>query len=49
MPGNDFMIYPSKSVTNQKWIFISYKLCDFTANTKQTLFDCAKPSTSVDH
>ncbi len=31
------MIYTSKSITNQKWLFISYTLCDFTANTKQIL------------
>ncbi len=25
----DFVIYASKLITNQKWIFISYNLCDF--------------------
>ncbi len=34
------MIYALKSITNHKWEFISYELCDFTANTKQTMFYC---------
>ncbi len=42
-------IHVSKSITNQKWSFISYKLCDFTANTKQKLFYCAKPCTIMEH
>ncbi len=29
--------------------FISYNLCDFTANSKQKLFYCAKSCTSVEH
>ncbi len=41
----DVKIHVSKSIANQKWSFISYKLCDFTANTKPKLFYCAKPCT----
>ncbi len=54
MPGRDFvlvysflhlhfMIYASKSITNQKCFFISYKLCDFIANIKQAMFYHEKP------
>ncbi len=31
---NNFVIYGSKFITDQKWLFISYNLCDFIANTK---------------
>ncbi len=31
-------VYASKTIANQKWLFISYRLCDFTAKTKQRLF-----------
>ncbi len=49
MPGIDFYfgevifmyqlndLYFKKFITNQKWLFIDYKLCDVTANIKQTL------------
>ncbi len=44
-----FMIYASKLITNQKWLFILYNLCDFTANTKQTLFYCIDRCTSAEY
>ncbi len=45
----DFVIYASKLITNQKWLFISYNLYDFTANTKQTLFNYIQPCFSVEY
>ncbi len=47
----DVMNYASELITisRNEWLFISYKLCDFTANTKQTLFYCAKRCTNVEH
>ncbi len=44
-----FMIYASKLITNQKGLSILYNLCDFTANTKQTLFYCIQPCTSMEY
>ncbi len=51
MPGNDFilvnshfcvdfMIYASNLITDRKRFLISYKLCDFTTNIKQTDLLC---------
>ncbi len=41
----DFTIYASKLTRNGS--LFHTKVYDFTANSKQTLFYCAKPCTSV--